>query len=105
MSWFSKFISSEAGGNAIGTVLGLGAGAILSNQQKQDAKGQANNAQALADKQIQAQQLALETAKLQLEAQKSGTASGGSNNTALYIGLGVGGVVILGLVVFLAVRK
>jgi hypothetical protein len=52
MSWFSRFISSEAGGNAIGTVLGLGAGAILSNQQKQDAKGQANNAQALADKQV-----------------------------------------------------
>jgi hypothetical protein len=105
MSWFSTFISSEAGGNAIGTVLGLGAGAILSNQQKQDAKGQANNAQALADKQLQAQQLAYDTAQLQLQAQQAGATSGGSNNTALYIGLGVGGVVILGLVVFLAVKK
>jgi hypothetical protein len=105
MSWFGTFIKSEAGGNAIGTLLGLGAGAILGNQQRQDAKGQANDAKAIADAQVKANQLAYETAQLQLQAQQAGATSGGGNNTALYIGLGVGGVVILGLVVFLAVRK
>ena len=105
MSAFGNFINSTGGQNAIGSLLGLGVGAIVSNQQKQNAKGEANNAQALADRQIQAQQLAYETAQLQLQAQQAGTTSGGSNNTALYIGLGVGGVVILGLVVFLAVKK
>jgi len=104
MSVFSQFISSEAGGNAIGSLLGLGTGLIVNNQVKQNAKGEANNAQALADKQIQAQQLAYQTAQLQLQAQQ-GAGSGVKSNTGLYIGLGVGGVVILGLVVYLAVKK
>lgn len=104
MSWFSTFMSSEAGGQSVGALLGLGVGAIANNQVKQNAKGQANDAKALADKQIQAQQLALETARLQLEAQKS-VGSNQKSNTGLYIGLGVGGVVVLGLVVYLAVKK
>jgi len=104
MSWFSTFMSSEAGGKSVGAVLGLGIGAIANNQVKQNAKGQANDAKALADKQIQAQQLALETARLQLEAQKS-VGNNQKSNTGLYIGLGVGGVVVLGLVVYLAVKK
>jgi CHASE1-domain containing sensor protein len=97
-------MSSEAGGQSVGALLGLGVGAIANNQVKQNAKGQANDAKALADKQIQAQQLALETARLQLEAQKS-VGSNQKSNTGLYIGLGVGGVVVLGLVVYLAVKK
>lgn len=104
MSWFSSFINSEAGSQTIGSLVGLGTGLIVNNQVKQKAKGEANNAQALADKQLQAQQLALQTAQLQLQAQQGG---GGStkDNTALYVGLGVGGVLILGLVVYLAVKK
>jgi len=104
MSIFSQFISSEAGGNAIGSLLGLGTGLIVNNQVKQNAKGEANNAQALADKQIKAQELAYQTAQLQLQAQQGG-GTPTKSNTALYVGLGVGGVVILGLVVFLAVKK
>lgn len=104
MSWFSSFINSEAGSQTIGSLVGLGTGLIVNNQVKQDAKAEANNAQALADKQLQAQQLALQTAQLQLQAQQGG---GGTtkDNTALYVGLGVGGVVILGLVVYLVVKK
>lgn len=104
MSWFSSFINSEAGSQTIGSLVGLGTGLIVNNQVKQNAKGDANNAQALADKQLQAQQLAYQTAQLQLQAQQGG---GGTtkDNTALYVGLGVGGVVILGLVVYLAVKK
>jgi hypothetical protein len=104
MSIFSQFISSEAGGNAIGSLLGLGTGLIVNNQVKQNAKGEANNAQALADKQIQAQQLAYQKAQLQLQEQQ-GAGSGVKSNTGLYVGLGIGGAVILGLVVFLAVKK
>ena len=104
MSAFGDFIKSSAGSQAIGSILGLGTGLILSNQQKQNAKGQANDAKAIADAQVQAQQLAYQTAQLQLQAQQSAVTSG-KDNTALYIGLGVGGVVILGLVVFLAVKK
>jgi hypothetical protein len=104
MSLFGDFLKSDAGSSTISSLLGLGTGLILSNQQKQIAEGEANTAKQLADKQIQAQQLALQTAQLQLQAQQSG---GGAkkSNTGLYIGLGVGGVVILGLVVYLAVKK
>jgi hypothetical protein len=104
MSAFGSFINSSAGGNAIGSLLGLGTGLIVNNQVKQNAKGEANNAQALADKQIQAQQLAYQTAQLQLQAQQ-GAGTPTKSNTGHYIGLGVGGVIILGLVVFLAVKK
>ena len=104
MSWFSNFISSEAGGNAIGSLLGLGTGLIVNNQVKQNAKGQANDAKTLAELQLKAQQEAKETALLQLKAQQSGSQNKESN-TGLYIGLGVGGVLILGLVVFLVVKK
>jgi len=104
MSIFSQFISSEAGGNAIGSLLGLGTNLIVNNQVKQNAKGEANNAQALADKQIQIAQLNQQTELAKLEALKNqGVPT--KSNTGLYIGLGVGGVVILGLVVFLAVKK
>lgn len=103
MSWFGSFLNSEAGGQTIGSLVGLGTGLIVNNQVKQNAKAEANNAQALADKQLQSQQLAYQTAQLQLQAQQTG--SGAKSNTGLYVGLGVGGAVILGLVVYLAVKK
>lgn len=101
MSWFGSFLNSEAGGQTIGSLVGLGTGLIANNQVKQNTKGEANTAKALADKQLQAQQLAYETAKLQLQGQQQS----GKDNTGLYIGLGVGGAVVLGLVVYLAVKK
>ena len=104
MSWFSSFMNSEAGGQSVNALLGLGIGAIANNQVKKNAKGQANDAKALADAQIKAQELALQTAQLQLQAQQS-AGSGAKSNTGLYVGLGVGGVVILGLIVYLAVKK
>lgn len=102
MSLFGSFLSSDAGKTTVSSLLGLGSGLILSNQQKQIAKGEANTAKELADKQLQAQQIAYETAKLQLQGQQG---VGAKSNTGLYVGLGIGGAVILGLVVFLAVKK
>jgi hypothetical protein len=103
MSLFGDFIKTSGGSQAIAGLLGLGGGLVMSNQQKQNAKKQSNDAKALAQAQLKSQELALETAKLQLQAQQGG--GGAKNNTGLYVGLGIGGAVILGLVVFLAVKK
>ena len=43
--------------------------------------------------------------KEQYEKAQQSAGSGAKSNTGLYVGLGVGGVVILGLIVYLAVKK
>jgi len=101
MSVFGDFIKTSGGSQAIAGIVGLGGGLVMSNQQKQSAKKQSNDAKKIAEAQIKAQELALETAKLQ--AQQGGSVA--KSNTGLYVGLGIGGAVILGLVVFLAVKK
>ena len=90
-------------------LIGSGVGAIgnyFSSQNVRDAT------RAEANANLQSSQNALEIAKInqqtalaQLQsAQGSGNAPGKSN-TALYIGLGVGGVLVLGLVIFVATRN
>jgi hypothetical protein len=102
MSLFGDFIKTSGGSEAIAGLLGLGGGLVMSNQQKQNAKKQSNDAKAIAEAQLKAQQIAYETAKLQVQ---QGGASGAKSNTGLYVGLGLGGAVILGLVVYFAVKK
>lgn len=103
MSVFGDFIKTSGGSQAIAGLLGLGGGLVMSNQQKQSAKKQSNDAKKIAEAQIKAQELAYQTAQLQLQAQQGGGVP--KSNTGLYVGLGIGGAVILGLVVFLAVKK
>ena len=102
MSAFGDFLKSDSGGKLFGSILGLGGGLVMSNQEKQRAKKQGNDAKAVAEAQLKAQQIAYETAKLQVQ---QGGASGAKSNTGLYVGLGLGGAVILGLVVYFAVKK
>jgi hypothetical protein len=102
MSLFGDFIKTSGGSQAIAGLLGLGGGLVMSNQQKQNAKKQSNDAKAIAEAQLKAQQIAYETAKLQAQ---QGGAVGAKSNTGLYVGLGLGGAVILGLVVYFAVKK
>ena len=102
MSAFGDFLKSDSGSKLFGSVLGLGGGLVMSNQEKQRAKKQGNDAKAVAEAQLKAQQLAYETAKLQVQ---QGGASGAKSNTGLYVGLGLGGAVILGLVVYFDVKK
>jgi hypothetical protein len=102
MSAFGDFLISDSGGKLLGGVLGLGGGLVMSNQEKQRAKKQGNDAKAVAEAQLKAQQIAYETAKLQAQ---QGGAVGAKSNTGLYVGLGLGGAVILGLVAYFAVKK
>ena len=102
MSLFGDFLKTDAGGKILGSVVGLGGGLVMSNQEKQRAKKQGNDAKAVAEAQLKAQQIAYETAKLQAQ---QGGAVGAKSNTGLYVGLGLGGAVILGLVAYFAVKK
>lgn len=83
--------------------VGLGGKLVADNQLKQQAKGQANDAKAIADLQYKtalANQQAIE-----LQNRGGTTAEKPKSNTALYIGLGVGGVVLIGVVIFAVTRK
>jgi hypothetical protein len=79
--------------------------ALIGGKQQQDAiRTQANAQVQSAQTQLQIAQINQQTKLAELEALKNqGVPT--KSNTGLYIGLGVGGVVILGLVVFLAVKK
>jgi len=89
----------------IGTSLFGGVTGFLNS--KENRKAQEAQAQALIEQglsQIEVAKIMQETERLKLEALKnSGTVNAGSKT--LYIALGVGAVVILGVVIFAATRK
>jgi hypothetical protein len=102
------FFKSSAGQSFLtqgfGALMNFGLTAFSSNQTRQNLKGEANivaqqsaGQLAVAQEGTKQAQIAYETAKLQ------GTGAGGS--TALYVGLGVLGVVVLGVVIFAVTRK
>ena len=103
------FFSTDAGqgliGGGINALLGLGTGLIAANQQKQAAKEIANEAAAQAERQSQLLQQQQDILYKQLLLKQTPDTSSGGSNTGLYIGLGVGGLVLTGLVVFLIVRN
>lgn len=88
----------------VGGLLNFGLTAFSSNQTRQDLKAQANmialqgqNQLATAQEGTKQAELAYKTAQLQ------GAGAGGS--TALYVGLGVVGVVILGVVIYAVAKR
>ena len=99
------YFGTEAGQNTISAgisnLLGLGVTLIGSNQQAQLLKGQANISAQQNQTAIEVEREKTKQAQLMLEASKSQPAS----NTALYIGLAVGGVVVLGGIIFAVTRK
>jgi uncharacterized protein YllA (UPF0747 family) len=88
----------------IPAVVTVGGGLIMNNQAVKNAQGQANAQQDALNKQYA---IALQNEKNIKAMQQAGNATPDKekSNTALYIGLGVGGVVILGVVIFAVTRR
>jgi|688.fasta_scaffold660735_2 hypothetical protein len=106
MSWFGSEAGQSSISSGINAVLGLGVTAIGSNQQKKLMQGQAN-AQANLSAQQGRDALALEqerTRQIQMQLQGA-KAQTSSVSPTLYIALAVGGVVILGGIIFAVTRK
>lgn len=105
MSIFGDFLRSDSGKQTltqgIGGVVNLGTGLVATNQQKQLLKQQAQIEAEKAKSQLAIAQLQLESARLQ----SSGAGAKASGNTMLYVGLGVGAVVILGVVIYAVTRN
>ena len=98
MDW-SKLISSIAP-----AFVGLGASLIMNNQAKKNAQGQANATQQALDTQYQIALQNQQNIKLMQQAGKEPPPKEKSN-LPLYIGLGVGGVLVLGIIIFAVTRK
>lgn len=103
-----SYLKSEAGGQTVSAVLGglinFGLTAFSSNQNRKNLQGQANIVAQQGRDALTVEQERTKQAQLALEASRNqGTRAGG--NTALYIGLGVVGVVVLGILIFVVTRK
>lgn len=101
------FFSSEAGqsviSGGISTLLGIGANSINYNEQRKLLEKQAQAQKEAIEGQKELLSIQSQIAEQQLKAQQAG--GGAKGNTALYIGLGVGAVVVIGLVVALTLKK
>lgn len=98
MDW-GKLISSIAP-----AIVGLGSGLIINNQNVKNAQGQANATQEALNTQYQ---IALQNQQNIKLMQQAGQAPPKKEKSKLplYVGLGFGGVVILGIVIFAVTRK
>ena len=97
--------SSFASWSALGGNLITGGLNYFGKQKEADAiRAQADALRAKGASEVEVAKLMLEAKRLELEAVKLGGGAK-SGSTALYIGLGVGAVVILGVVIFAVTRK
>lgn len=101
MGYFSTDAGQKTISSGITGLLDLGGGLIMSNQQKQALNQQAQIEADKAKNQLAIAQLQLESARIQAQ----GAGAGASGNTMLYVGLGIGAVVILGAVIFAVTKK
>jgi hypothetical protein len=85
-------------------LVGLGSSLIINNQNVQNAQGQANATQEALNTQYQIALQNQQNIKLMQQAGQV-TPPKEKSNLPLYIGLGVGGVVILGVVIFAVTRR
>lgn len=96
---FSDYSSS------IADVIGGGLKFFGSQEERKAAQAQADALKEKGYSDVQVAKLMLEGKKYDLEIAKSGGGKKSTGNTTLYIALGVGGVVVLGVVIFAVTRK
>jgi hypothetical protein len=91
----------------IGTTLFGGATTYFGSQEnRKAAQATADALRAKGYSDVEVAKLMLEAEKVKAEAAKSGASAGtGAGSKTLYIALGVGAVVILGVVIFAVTRK
>jgi len=88
------------------STLGLGLGFAGKQEETKSAQATADALRSKGYSDVEVAKLMLEGKKLDLQtALASGGKASSGGNTMLYIGLGIGGVVILGLVIFAVTRK
>jgi hypothetical protein len=83
-------------------LVGFGGGLIMNNQNVKNAQGQANSQRELLELQIQNTK---EQQQLLLLSQQGQGTTETKSNLPLYIGLGLGGFLVLGIVIFAVTRK
>lgn len=98
MSYFSDIFKAVAP-----ALVGLGTGLIMNNQNVQNAKGQANAQQDALNTQYAIAQQNAKNIQAMQQAGKEPPKE--KSKLPLYIGLGVGGVVVLGVVIFAVTRR
>jgi hypothetical protein len=76
-----------------------------SENNRKSAEAQADALKAKGYSEVEVAKLMLEGKKLDLQTALAGGNKKSSGNTTLYIALGVGGVLVLGLVIFAVTRK
>ena len=91
-------------GNVVPSIIDTGKGLILNNQNVKNAQAQANAQQQALNAQYA---IALQNEKniLAMQQQAKTPVKEEKNNLPLYIGLGVGGVLVLGVIIFAVTRK
>jgi len=103
-----SYFTTDAGRNTISAgisnILGLGTTLIGANQNRKLLEGQANISAQQNQTAIEVERERTKQAQINLEASRAKTTTSGGNN-ALYIGLAVGGVVVLGGIIFAITRK
>jgi hypothetical protein len=97
MSYAGDLIKAIAPG-----IIGLGTGLIMNNQNVKNAQGQANSQKELLELSIKNTK---EQQQLLLQSQQGGGKTETKSNLPLYIGIGLGGVLVLGVVIFAVTRK
>ena len=95
---------SDWGGQAIGSLGTIVGGVISSNAQSDALNRQAQIANQNNQTALELARIQQETARINLASASKDTSATGSNKN-LYIALGVGGVVVLGVVIFAVTRK
>jgi hypothetical protein len=87
------------------TVVKGGLDLFTMNQIRQDTYDKANEAKSIEELRKERAQIEKERLELEILANSGKPPEKTKNNTALYIGLGVGGVALIGILIFAVTRK